>query len=558
MYQSTAHARGNCAQRRDPATAQHGDFCLLRFRPGPVRPSLDNLVTSGSPNETILMPGLARTPDRHRTTPGRTPDLKPSTNLRLQVSACSGQAKDKDKHKMQQLVQDMSNLKIKIQSLEKDLGPLIFLRKSVAGYSYPELREYDVNLAVLRKAEEARIRQNLKKVKLMVSNFTKTVSERCFPSSQIVVRLKDLMEDIETNITEMKANQAESYKDMIGEEKSLCAEITALQKRIESWKMQNYSHHHVIPPTKVPAPLVEEETDQHDLPPEINSFETFMHQTGGATGGWDDTDHSTFVRIQNTHKGHPSMKNFLTGLPTKTEEEIHRHIGWFLEYKSLLAKKKEAIQKWRQKKDYEKKILARDAMKQLAVEEEEKAKAKRLTHLKDEIHNTKMAIHRWKLEKDLAKAEEEQRKLAERQEALAEEEKKRKEQREYMEAYRQQRKQLELKMEEETKRKDQMELITLKMSEAERKEMIRQNKARFQERDEALMKKKIEQVRAKEREKEEREARLLKLIGDHESVNVPRDASRLLKPTKGWMERQKAKATEGADGGGPMLQMPHK
>ncbi|KAK2174986.1 hypothetical protein NP493_762g01010 [Ridgeia piscesae] len=32
------------------------------------------------------MPGLARTPDRHRTTPGRTPDLKPSTNLRLQVA----------------------------------------------------------------------------------------------------------------------------------------------------------------------------------------------------------------------------------------------------------------------------------------------------------------------------------------------------------------------------------------------------------------------------------------------------------------------------------------
>ena len=46
---------------------------------------------------------------------------------------------------------------------------------------------------------------------------------------------------------------------------------------------------------------------------------------------------------------------------------------------------------------YEKKILARDAMRQLAVEEEEKAKVKRLTHLKDEIHNTKMAIHRWKV-----------------------------------------------------------------------------------------------------------------------------------------------------------------
>ena len=33
------------------------------------------------------------------------------------------------------------------------------------------------------------------------------------------------------------------------------------------------------------------------------------------------------------------------------------------------------------------------------------------------------------------------------------------------------------------------------------------------------MKKKIEQIRAKEREKEEREARLLKLIGEHVSIS---------------------------------------
>jgi hypothetical protein len=36
--------------RRDPTTDQHGDFCLLRFRPGPLRPSLDNLVTLNSLN----------------------------------------------------------------------------------------------------------------------------------------------------------------------------------------------------------------------------------------------------------------------------------------------------------------------------------------------------------------------------------------------------------------------------------------------------------------------------------------------------------------------------
>ncbi|KAL1424698.1 hypothetical protein MTO96_019845 [Rhipicephalus appendiculatus] len=33
----------------DPATAERGNFCLLRFRPRPVRSSLDDLATPGSP-----------------------------------------------------------------------------------------------------------------------------------------------------------------------------------------------------------------------------------------------------------------------------------------------------------------------------------------------------------------------------------------------------------------------------------------------------------------------------------------------------------------------------
>ncbi|GFN90953.1 proteasome endopeptidase complex [Plakobranchus ocellatus] len=70
----------------DPTTAQHGDFCLLGFPPGPVRPSLDNLETPSSHGVTILMPSLVRTPDRHGTPESRTPALKPSTNSSLQVA----------------------------------------------------------------------------------------------------------------------------------------------------------------------------------------------------------------------------------------------------------------------------------------------------------------------------------------------------------------------------------------------------------------------------------------------------------------------------------------
>ncbi|KAI9533720.1 hypothetical protein NQZ68_019801 [Dissostichus eleginoides] len=51
--------------RRDPTTERHGGFDLLRVRPGPVPPSLDDLVVPGSPRSTISIANLVRTPVRH-------------------------------------------------------------------------------------------------------------------------------------------------------------------------------------------------------------------------------------------------------------------------------------------------------------------------------------------------------------------------------------------------------------------------------------------------------------------------------------------------------------
>ncbi|GBL81774.1 hypothetical protein AVEN_93535-1 [Araneus ventricosus] len=56
---------------------------ILRFRPGPVRSALDDLVKPGSPSPTISTPSLARTPDRHRETEDRAPNLTPSDSLAL-------------------------------------------------------------------------------------------------------------------------------------------------------------------------------------------------------------------------------------------------------------------------------------------------------------------------------------------------------------------------------------------------------------------------------------------------------------------------------------------
>ncbi|KAK5603002.1 hypothetical protein CRENBAI_014497 [Crenichthys baileyi] len=76
--------------RRDPTTERHGGFDLLRFRPGPVHPSLDDLVVPGSPRSTISIPNLVRTPDRHSPLQLRAPELKRSASLSLPVTWITG------------------------------------------------------------------------------------------------------------------------------------------------------------------------------------------------------------------------------------------------------------------------------------------------------------------------------------------------------------------------------------------------------------------------------------------------------------------------------------
>ncbi|KAL7867330.1 hypothetical protein AOLI_G00151440 [Acnodon oligacanthus] len=76
--------------RRDPTTDRHGGFDLLRFRPGPVHPSLGDLVVPSSLRITISVPNLARTPDRHSPLQPRTPEIKRSASLSLPVAWITG------------------------------------------------------------------------------------------------------------------------------------------------------------------------------------------------------------------------------------------------------------------------------------------------------------------------------------------------------------------------------------------------------------------------------------------------------------------------------------
>jgi hypothetical protein len=70
--------------RRDPTTERHGDFWLLGYPPGPVRPSLADLDTPNSSRVSISMPILVWTSSQRGPLCNRTPNLKPSTEPDLQ------------------------------------------------------------------------------------------------------------------------------------------------------------------------------------------------------------------------------------------------------------------------------------------------------------------------------------------------------------------------------------------------------------------------------------------------------------------------------------------
>ena len=84
MYWSSCHSAptpGRC-----PTTARCGDFWLLGFPPGPVRPASVNLHPPDSSGQSILTPSLVWTSSQHGSRSARTPGLRPSAEPDLRVA----------------------------------------------------------------------------------------------------------------------------------------------------------------------------------------------------------------------------------------------------------------------------------------------------------------------------------------------------------------------------------------------------------------------------------------------------------------------------------------
>ncbi|XP_074138088.1 coiled-coil domain-containing protein 112 [Sminthopsis crassicaudata] len=452
-----------------------------------------------------------------------------------------------DQAKKIEFIRTAEKLKNQVANIEKDKNGHLYNKKNDFRIDFIVLEELEHKLVNNRKTERAQIQQHLAKMHNNVKRLQQQLKD-VKSTPEFVEKLREMMEEIENAINTFKEDQRQIYEDLIKEEKITSNELNALEKKIETWALSNSRTERSF---KVPSSRFSLDTVMlNNLPEEVVEFEKFLQQAGGRQGGWDDYDHQYFLKVRNKHKGKPSyMKEVLEYLPGRTEDEVQLHEKWYQKFLSLEERKKEFIQKWKAKKQQEKKEMletkSEEILRSNDLQQEDSQKQK-----EEQRKKQKLAIEAWKKQKIVELSMKQTSQLKE------EEEKERKQQKEH-----QRQSHLKLLLEKHTQqKKEQEELLKLEKEMKEKTEREERRKTalneitKFQERDLHKLELKILERQAKKNEKIEKERRLAKLREKVE-VNVSRDPSRLYKLTKGWEERTKERGPTGA---GPLLNIPHR
>ncbi|KAG7332377.1 hypothetical protein KOW79_004211 [Hemibagrus wyckioides] len=414
-----------------------------------------------------------------------------------------------------------------------------------------ELEEFENKLNLELKAETLRVQQQLQKIRNSVYRFQGQLMD-VKPSPNLIEKLKDIMSEIEQSINTFKEQQHKSFEELLQEERTCWQEVSAFERKIDSWTLavKKDGEFPVFQKTKHGMAT----KTRQEFPVDVLALETFLQQTGGKLGGWDQYDHQSFLKVWTKHHGKPSYRSEVKlYLPGKTEEEIRLHEDWYLEMCRLQEKKKAAIQRWRSEKqrELEARVQHEHQVEEAVMKEQEVAlaEAQRLKQ-EEERREAALRLEVWrKQRKDKQEQEEEERLREEvmRNRRLKEERRRQQEVKLAVEAHIRERKEEEERRMVEKEEQERAEV-------EERRRLAADGIKRFQERDLHKLETKLQERQAKEEEQVER---LKKQAKRKEKVegHVSRDPSRLWKPTKGWEERTKE---IGPTGGGPVYHMFHR
>ncbi|XP_074650032.1 coiled-coil domain-containing protein 112-like [Tubulanus polymorphus] len=447
-----------------------------------------------------------------------------------------------------ELIKEIHQLEIKVKNLEKERGTHIFNKRNDFRKDFMPLEEMDLKMNDERKNEKIKLQQQLNKIRNNVSKFQRELKD-IKPTPEFVEKLKVIMEDIEQSVTQFKEQQRLRYDELMTDERTTALEVSALEKRIETWSILP-----VPEPLKTnrSKPLTSARDVTKDLPPAVAAFEKFLSQTGGHKGGWDEYDHQTFLKFRNKYKGKPIfLKELIPALPTQTEESIIEHETWYLDYLDFNERKKIAIQEWKSVKDAEKEEELLNVEKE--QEAEELAERKRAETLRQQIEAEKeerfARLNAWKVQKELEKAQKEEKRLREDLKKAKDSEKDKERQAKIKAQVEEYRKEREL----EDQIRQQHTELRKDEEERDKKRQLADNARKIKERNDQILNERITKMKSKKEQEEEKQKRLEKA---RKKIAVPRDPSRLYRLTEGWKERQRT--TELSDKTGQVYQMPHR
>ncbi|KAJ8262732.1 hypothetical protein COCON_G00151890 [Conger conger] len=404
------------------------------------------------------------------------------------------------------------------------------------------VEESEIKLRHDRTTEVMKLQQQLKKIRNGVNRFQRQLMD-VKPTPELIEKLKEIITKVETSISTFKEDKQQSYEELLKREYTYWQEVCSLEKKIGLWASAGPSAGLKAPPAHL-AKLCLTKT----LPPEVNELERFLLLTGGRQGGWDQYDHEVFLRERAKRSGREAVPH----VPGKREEEVQEHEEWYQKLLLLEEKKKEAIYKWKSRKQWQREQeLKRQKEKEDAARREEAQQAEEAQQQAEAGRREAAArLEAWKAGR---RAEED----AERERLVREEVRQRKRAKE--ERRRQQEAKLALEVHVRA-RKHQQELLLMEKECREQEEMEERQRAAsigikiFQERDICRLEAKLQEKQDKEEEEAERQKKLARMKEKVEA-HIGRDPSRLCQLTKGWQERTKV---IGPTGGGPVSQTFHR
>ncbi|XP_057688109.1 coiled-coil domain-containing protein 112 isoform X3 [Corythoichthys intestinalis] len=404
-----------------------------------------------------------------------------------------------------------------VEKLEKDRSLSVQCRRNGWTDVATELDEYEKTLVGQRSAEKMQLCKQLAKIQNGVRQF-QDVLINIQPSTEMIEKLKEIMSEVEISISELKEQQRLSTGELLKEERMCSQGMDAYKKKIENWDLYSKSDSRVAT-----VPAVKSKALDRDLPIEVQALEGFLQRTGGICGGWDEFDHQAFLKVWTKYSGQVGLKKEAKlYLPNKSPEEVAEHKQWYQELIYLQNKRREAIQKWKSKKQVEHEMRIQKQV--------EAAEAKRM-----EKHT-----------KCQQKNEEKKRLLAQQLEAWKEAKRRK----------------------GEEKRAEKIQNRTAKVCKTKERRVEQEDSNKTRKGKEMtktidyLIKRDLKQLQAKQQEKllrqkqeKEHHERILAKLKEKVDGHIGRDPARLTQPTKGWEERMKC---AGASGGRLLRYMSHR